>query len=117
MLEELEASLASWTPRSCIGNVLFRYAPFFKMYSQAFVRQLDAPQLLQRIGSDRPEFVEFLAAASASSECRGQTLDSYLILPVQRVPRYRLFLERLLEYTPAGHPDLPACREALVQVC
>ena len=33
------------------------------------------------------------------------TLEAFLILPVQRLPRYILLLERMLENTWAGHPD------------
>ena len=116
MLEQLEALLAAWDEKSRVGNVLFLFAPFFKIYSEAFVRQLQAPQLLQQLASERPGFSEFLEEASASADCGGQTIDSFLILPVQRVPRYRLFLEQLLLCTPTDHPDYARCNEALAQV-
>ncbi|KAJ3012464.1 UNVERIFIED_CONTAM: hypothetical protein HDU68_001177 [Siphonaria sp. JEL0065] len=33
------------------------------------------------------------------------SLQSYLILPVQRLPRYKLLVDQLLESTPLNHPD------------
>ena len=33
------------------------------------------------------------------------TLESFLIMPVQRVPRYLLLLQDMLKYTREGHPD------------
>lgn len=117
MLEQLEAAIGAWDASSCVGSILFRFAPFFKLYAEAFYRQLQAPQLLQRLEGERPGFSEFIAEASASPTCGGHTIDSFLILPVQRVPRYRMFLEQLLKYTPADHPDFTPCTEALSEVC
>jgi len=114
MLEMLEAALAAWDAGTSVGRILFRFAPWLKIYSVAFLRQLEAPQLLQRLGEDRPGFTEFLEAASAS--CGGQTIDSFLILPVQRVPRFRLLFEQLLKHTPPDHPDYVLCAEALAEV-
>ena len=114
MLEMLEAALATWDAGTSVGRILFRFAPWLKIYSVAFLRQLEAPQLLQRLGEDRPGFTEFLEAASAS--CGGQTIDSFLILPVQRVPRFRLLFEQLLKHTPPDHPDYVLCAEALAEV-
>ena len=40
-------------------------------------------------------------------------MDSYLILPVQRVPRYKLLLKELHKYTPEGHSDRLTLVQAL----
>ena len=47
------------------------------------------------------------------SECGGLVLPAYLIMPVQRVPRYILFARDLLKSTPQWHPDAPLLRSAL----
>ena len=38
----------------------------------------------------------------------GLDLESFLIMPVQRVPRYIMFLEGLLKATPEEHPEVCA---------
>jgi hypothetical protein len=114
MLKQLEELLASWGDASCVGDILFTFAPFFRIYSESFTRQLGAVELLQRLRSERPGFAEFLAAASVA--CKGQPIESFLIMPVQRIPRYRLLLEQLLKYTPRDHPDFTRCSAALSQV-
>ena len=43
----------------------------------------------------------------------GLDVRSFLIMPVQRVPRYRMLLEDLLAHTDADHPEEPHLREAL----
>ncbi len=40
-------------------------------------------------------------------------LDSLLICPIQRLPRYRLLLEALLSFTPEEHCDRPALLSAV----
>ena len=39
----------------------------------------------------------------AAGEMRG--LDSYLITPIQRIPRYVMLLQEMLKVTPTHHPD------------
>jgi hypothetical protein len=46
-----------------------------------------------------------LRAAEASVRSKGQNLQSYAIMPVQRVPRYLLLLRELLKWTLDDHPD------------
>eukprot|EP00002_Diphylleia_rotans_P025343 TRINITY_DN5004_c0_g1_i7.p1 TRINITY_DN5004_c0_g1~~TRINITY_DN5004_c0_g1_i7.p1 ORF type:complete len:485 (-),score=68.95 TRINITY_DN5004_c0_g1_i7:345-1799(-) len=43
-------------------------------------------------------------------------LPSYLIMPVQRVPRYELLLREMLKFTPKTHPDHALVEKALEQV-
>ena len=42
----------------------------------------------------------------ADPRCRGQNLESFLIMPIQRVPRYLLLLTELRKRTPADHRGL-----------
>lgn len=47
------------------------------------------------------------------SESSSLDLDSFLILPVQRMPRYLLLLKELYKYTPDNHPDYAGLTKAL----
>ena len=42
----------------------------------------------------------------------GNTIESYLILPVQRIPRYTLLLRAVLAETDPKHPDYELCQKA-----
>lgn len=53
--------------------------------------------LLHRLQSSIPEFDEMLESISMSGGC---TAGACLILPVQRLPRYILFMERLCSHAP-----------------
>ena len=47
-----------------------------------------------------------------AAKCDGKDLLSFLIAPVQRIPRYQLFLRDLLKNTPTSHPDTFLIKEA-----
>jgi hypothetical protein len=44
-------------------------------------------------------------------------LASYLILPVQRIPRYRLLLTDLIKNTEKNHPDFKNLENSLQKIC
>ena len=59
-------------------------------------------------------------SAHADPRLESQTLESLLIQPVQRLPRYKLLLEKLLHYTDFRHNDRVVLRQAhqlMVDVC
>ncbi|EAY01575.1 Kelch motif family protein [Trichomonas vaginalis G3] len=47
-----------------------------------------------------------------SNQQNGQDFLSFLITPVQRIPRYQLFIRDLTKYTPSSHPDSFLLKEA-----
>ncbi|KAF9954382.1 hypothetical protein BGZ70_010585, partial [Mortierella alpina] len=55
--------------------------------------------------SRNDRFTEFIKTTSKRPECKNLDFQSYLMLPVQRIPRYRMLLESLLRHTPEDHPD------------
>jgi len=46
----------------------------------------------------------------------GLTLSGYLIMPIQRIPRYKLLLEVILQNTQPDHPDYANLQKALSEV-
>ena len=60
----------------------------------------------QSNNGDHSPFSEFIKRQLGNNLCLGfSSLSSFLITPVQRLPRYLLFLRELRRYTPADHPD------------
>ncbi|KAJ8605426.1 hypothetical protein CTAYLR_003296 [Chrysophaeum taylorii] len=106
LLEELESE-----PN--VGKVFSDFAPYLKM----FARYLSLyERWSQEKGStatkETSEFGSFVKACEQDPRCEGQTLGSFLIMPVQRVPRYRLLLEELLKHS-EGQPDVEDVRLAV----
>jgi len=59
----------------------------------------------------KPAFVQFIKTCKAK-----MNLGNYLILPVQRLPRYEILLEGLKRYTCEEHVDYPNILAALDKV-
>jgi hypothetical protein len=55
--------------------------------------------------SKRGPFAQFLITALQRPECENLDVLALLITPVQRILRYKLFLEDLIKCTPEGHID------------
>jgi hypothetical protein len=92
-----------------------QFAPFLKMYSQYASNSEQSLRLLAELrgsgsgsgsgSGGNARFQAFCQQQEGEARCRGQTLESLLIMPIQRVPRYQLLLAELRRQTPAGHAD------------
>ena len=62
------------------------------------------------------------SSSSFSSYCTkqmnsiGLPLESLIILPIQRMPRYKMLTEEVIKHTEASHPDLPQLKNALTKI-
>ncbi|RIA96501.1 hypothetical protein C1645_384598 [Glomus cerebriforme] len=95
-----------WNPEDgCLGDIFLDMAPFFKMYS-IYVKNFNSALSVINVQlRDNPAFSAFLRDIIKTGQCKGLTLQAYLIMPVQRIPRYKLLLEDLLKKTVVTHPD------------
>ncbi|GBB97882.1 hypothetical protein RclHR1_00310010 [Rhizophagus clarus] len=95
-----------WNPEDgCLGDIFLNMAPFFKMYSIYVKNFNSALSVIDVQLRDNPAFSAFLRDIIKTGQCKGLTLQAYLIMPVQRIPRYKLLLEDLLKKTVETHPD------------
>lgn len=85
------------------------YAPYLKGYEQSMLTKAS-------LAETSPVFRDFLGSASQDPRCHGLDLGSFLIMPVQRVPRYKLLLDALLHETEKTHPDYQSLTTALAKV-
>lgn len=61
-------------------------------------------------------FAEFIKEVEQDPRLENQGIESFLILPVQRIPRYRLLVEEVRKYTPETHPDYASVNIALERI-
>ncbi|OQS00606.1 hypothetical protein ACHHYP_03278 [Achlya hypogyna] len=109
LLEECNQPLAA----DSIGALFCRYAPLFRCYADYAKNFDEVAQLLHHHRS--PKFAAFIQ--QCQRQCGAlQNFESLLITPVQRVPRYKLLLERVVDYTGPAHPDQSALSQAVVAV-
>ena len=96
-------------PDTCLAAIFRRFMPLFKLYMQ-YLRHYSVFQ--ERLGhlSKQQRFSEWVdEAADAVRVSEGVasplSLTSYLIMPVQRLPRYEMLLQTLLKAVPSSHPE------------
>eukprot|EP00466_Bigelowiella_natans_P003288 jgi/Bigna1/80538/fgenesh1_pg.72_\ len=104
-----------------IGKTFLDFSQFFKMYTM-YVNNYDkAVQFLKT--QKTPRFEEFLTHALQKvrllvivtimmDECKQPSVESFLIMPIQRIPRYKMLLEEVIKNTEEGHSDLPDLTKA-----
>ncbi|KAF9124881.1 hypothetical protein BGW39_007840 [Mortierella sp. 14UC] len=99
--EQLLVLDADWS----VGDIFIEIAPFLKMYSNYVKTYTSALTHINDCMNRNDRFTEFLKSTARRPECKNLDFQSYLMLPVQRIPRYRMLLESLLRHTPEDHPD------------
>lgn len=86
-----------------VSELFLLYGHFFKSYA-AYVSQYERmiTQHAKLQASDKEVSMLF---SDVEKHLQGLTLGSYLIMPVQRMPRYKLLLAELLKKIPEDHAD------------
>ncbi|XP_065882412.1 FYVE, RhoGEF and PH domain-containing protein 6-like [Dysidea avara] len=116
LLRELEKRMEEWDTKPTVADILIKRGPYFKlysMYSSNFeLAQMEYSKLLRK----NKAFRELVQLIETSPVCMGMPLSSYMLLPIQRIPRYRLLLLDYLEHLPPGAPDMQNAEIALKTV-
>jgi hypothetical protein len=100
-------------PSVSIAPVFQMVTPFFKVYT-VYVNNFDAA--LATLAANRkksPALVDLLWQVRSTV---GMDLESLMITPVQRIPRYEMMLSELLKYTDPGHVDYLGLMKSQSQV-
>ena len=61
-------------------------------------------------------FSKYCDEQARSKQFNGLSIESLLILPIQRMPRYKMLLEEIIKNTEHDHPDLDQLQTALSQI-
>jgi len=77
---------------------------FFDVYVKYINNFQSAIETLNRCKAEDPAMTKFIAECEAKKECGYMDLSSFLIQPVQRIPRYVLLLNQLLRYLRSHKP-------------
>jgi hypothetical protein len=124
----LEERLDNWNVEQKIGDVFVKsiallepHARYCQNYSRSVTIKLElvtgkiAPGGASGMSPQQAHamFIQFLQVARYMPQLENKSLDDLLIMPVQRVPRYKLLLTELYEKTPKNHPDYKDLNVAL----
>ena len=111
--QSLEIAITHPLPSVFHACILHSAQKMYSQYAQGFegVNTLVA-DMTQRSSALR----QFLEECSKDPRVGGQTLPSFLIMPIQRVPRYSMLLSETLKRTTEDHADHGPLERALALI-
>ncbi|CAD8154557.1 unnamed protein product [Paramecium octaurelia] len=110
-LRELQKKLEFYHNNVCVGQIFLKYIPFFKMYFQ-YLQEFNIDQI-SILRNQYQDFDNFLKNLEEACVFKGGDLNSFLIKPVQRLPRYSLLITSVVKYTWKDHPDYQDLQKTL----
>ncbi|CAM9593705.1 unnamed protein product, partial [Phaeothamnion confervicola] len=114
--DQLKARMAGLSDDTCFGDLFVRFAPFLKMYVEYCTQHESTASRVSMTAVKNDRFRNLLARARADPKCQGLDAQSLLIMPIQRIPRYKLLLEGMLKNTDKDHPDYKELEKAIEHV-
>eukprot|EP01105_Mastigella_eilhardi_P019085 TRINITY_DN4474_c0_g1_i1.p1 TRINITY_DN4474_c0_g1~~TRINITY_DN4474_c0_g1_i1.p1 ORF type:complete len:1406 (-),score=376.29 TRINITY_DN4474_c0_g1_i1:102-4319(-) len=106
LMNKLAERMKNWNAtQQKMGDVFLHMMSFFKIYTSYIKNYELSFNTVNECKQKYKDFAPFLEKARAQPECKGMDFYSFLILPVQRLPRYSLLLTELLKNTPEQHAD------------
>ncbi|CAD8190077.1 unnamed protein product [Paramecium pentaurelia] len=102
-LFEISERFSNFTQHTCFGKIFDKYVQFFKIYfeyTSGF--SIEVVSLLRK---EIPKLNDFITELEEADIFKGGNLESYLIKPVQRLPKYVLLIKDLIKHTWKSHPD------------
>ncbi|KAJ3439779.1 faciogenital dysplasia protein [Anaeramoeba flamelloides] len=109
----LEQKLKNWKKKSTLGTFFKDLIPFLKMYQNYVIQFQKSTELIQKLLRQNINFKKW---SERNIENYGLHLQSFLIMPVQRLPRYELLLRELLDSTEENHEDFLPLSEAYEKI-
>ncbi|XP_056646347.1 rho guanine nucleotide exchange factor 17 [Diorhabda sublineata] len=106
-LTELKERLEQWDVKQKIGDVfleIFSKPVLIDSYTNYVNNWKRARETLKNAQQSKPAFSRFLEV-TARQHTGKLALDSLLIKPIQKFPKYELLLQRLIKHTDENHPD------------
>lgn len=116
LMEDIKKRIQAWHDKQLIGDLFKKFAPFFKLYTGYVAGQQAACTLLTKLEKQNKKYKKFVTSEAVVSESKGMSVASLLIMPVQRVPRYRMLIEEVFKKTTPDHPDYKDLEECLNKI-
>lgn len=111
LLNQLETRMHGFScKKTVIGDIFINIIPFLGVYCDYCCNYESAIQFSNLLRQSNPQYASFLQTTYES--CKGYGLADLLIMPVQRIPRYKLLLDKLITLTSELHPDYELLNKA-----
>lgn len=98
-----------------MGKLFSDFSDYLRVYKTYVANFEVAMTKRAALVSSNRRFSTFLDRARTDSRCVAG-IESLIIIPIQRIPRYRMLLEQLLKYTSQLDPEYNSISESLSKV-
>lgn len=117
LLATLEERVGHWTRTTKLGDVFLLMSDYLRVYVdyvKGYSQALETVSAMGETHAFRRFFREQIQKAPPAYA--NFNFESLLIVPVQRIPRYKMLLADMLKNMPEGHPDHATLAAALRKV-
>eukprot|EP01126_Amoeba_proteus_P067413 TRINITY_DN9957_c0_g1_i1.p1 TRINITY_DN9957_c0_g1~~TRINITY_DN9957_c0_g1_i1.p1 ORF type:complete len:460 (+),score=101.78 TRINITY_DN9957_c0_g1_i1:288-1667(+) len=102
MFSLLEGRLKQWPGVQHFGDIFRDQVPLMKLYARYIRGYEKLTRAVAKMRRCKPKFDQYCVEKAGSMKLE---IVSYLVMPVQRLPRYRMLLQTLLDCTSKNHVD------------
>jgi hypothetical protein len=117
ILNMLQARVQKWfESEQVLGDIFLRFTDFLKVYTAYVNNYNESMSTMQDQMINNPAFSEAMQQSREHPSVAGMEMSSYLIMPIQRIPRYVMLLTDLFKNTPETHKDYTPLKDALTKM-
>eukprot|EP00999_Lentomonas_sp_LEN2_P001141 NODE_214_length_1891_cov_80.638889_g190_i0.p1 GENE.NODE_214_length_1891_cov_80.638889_g190_i0~~NODE_214_length_1891_cov_80.638889_g190_i0.p1 ORF type:complete len:519 (-),score=91.47 NODE_214_length_1891_cov_80.638889_g190_i0:186-1742(-) len=116
ILPDIKQRVDKWSPNQCIGDVFNNHIPALKSYVTYVNNFDDVDALLKSLVKKNKNLEKFFQDVRKNPKHSQANLTAYLVMPIQRIPRYVMLLKDLLKHTSPSHKDYKNLTEAAAQI-
>ncbi|XP_022252144.1 uncharacterized protein LOC106468128 isoform X2 [Limulus polyphemus] len=114
LLAELEARLSKSLLVPNICDILHNYAlNHFSIYIKYCSNKICQEMMLYSLRQNKPEFEMLLQTLESNPVCQNLNMNSFLILPMQRITRFPLLVKAVCDRLPTDSPGFKVSKLAL----
>ncbi|OHT04201.1 hypothetical protein TRFO_28376 [Tritrichomonas foetus] len=99
-----------------LSDVFLDFSAFFKVSKMYISNYATFIQIFANKSKNKETSEKIKRITAAEPTGTNREISSYLITPVQRMPRYILFIRELIKHTPQAHPDAVLLKNAAIQI-
>ena len=99
-----------------VGNIFLHFSEFFRVYKSYLANFELAMNRRAELSSNNKKWTQFIEKQRHSDSRVLAGIEAIMIIPVQRIPRYRLLFDELLKHTPPNDPDYHSLNQSLSKI-
>eukprot|EP00007_Cunea_sp_BSH-02190019_P000655 CAMPEP_0174243510 /NCGR_PEP_ID=MMETSP0417-20130205/31933_1 /TAXON_ID=242541 /ORGANISM="Mayorella sp, Strain BSH-02190019" /LENGTH=1204 /DNA_ID=CAMNT_0015323043 /DNA_START=60 /DNA_END=3670 /DNA_ORIENTATION=- len=117
LLQRLQDRKEHWFSQGQrVGDIFCEMGDYLRMYASYVNKYNSSLAALEQASRSNSKFQQFLNKQSVKKVSKGLDIHAFLILPIQRIPRYVMLLDDMFKFTDRTHPDYESLQTALAKM-